>query len=124
MSHRLMPLFVLGAQPQAIYCRNILDIGQFSVVKGVNLDTNDEIFYAEFATGSVTIPWQYEVLLRSSRVGLTMVCVCLAMRIRSQVNQDYARSMAAILVLVTGGEKKVILGIACYLESCSISRAS
>ncbi|OBS74299.1 hypothetical protein A6R68_15167, partial [Neotoma lepida] len=48
--------------PQAIYCKDILDIGQFSVVKGVNLDANDETFYAEFATGSVTIPWQIEMI--------------------------------------------------------------
>ncbi|XP_059131719.1 G protein-coupled receptor kinase 4 isoform X5 [Peromyscus eremicus] len=48
--------------PQAIYCKDILDIGQFSVVKGVSLDNNDEIFYAEFATGSVTIPWQNEMI--------------------------------------------------------------
>lgn len=58
-----MPLFVLGAQPQAIYCKDILDIGQFSVVKGVNLDSSDEAFYTQFATGCVTIPWQNEVLL-------------------------------------------------------------
>lgn len=58
-----MPLFVLGTQPQAIYCKDILDIGQFSVVKGVNLDSSDETFYTQFATGCVTIPWQNEVLL-------------------------------------------------------------
>ncbi|KAL1791205.1 G protein-coupled receptor kinase 4 [Sigmodon hispidus] len=48
--------------PHAIYCKDILDIGQFSVVKGVNLDTNDDAFYAQFATGSVTIPWQNEMI--------------------------------------------------------------
>ncbi|XP_032771727.1 G protein-coupled receptor kinase 4 isoform X2 [Rattus rattus] len=48
--------------PEAIYCKDILDIGQFSVVKGVNLDTSDEIFYAQFATGCVTIPWQNEMI--------------------------------------------------------------
>ncbi|XP_051056191.1 G protein-coupled receptor kinase 4 isoform X2 [Phodopus roborovskii] len=48
--------------PQAIYCKDILDIGQFSVVKGVNLDSSDETFYAQFATGSVTIPWQNEMI--------------------------------------------------------------
>ncbi|XP_037064076.1 G protein-coupled receptor kinase 4 isoform X5 [Peromyscus leucopus] len=50
------------SMPQAVYCKDILDIGQFSVVKGVSLDSNDEIFYAEFATGSVTIPWQNEMI--------------------------------------------------------------
>ncbi|XP_055480076.1 G protein-coupled receptor kinase 4 isoform X3 [Psammomys obesus] len=48
--------------PQAIYCKDILDIGQFSVVKGVSLDSNDEAFYAQFATGCVTIPWQNEMI--------------------------------------------------------------
>ncbi|XP_038177310.1 G protein-coupled receptor kinase 4 isoform X2 [Arvicola amphibius] len=48
--------------PQAIYCKDILDIGQFSVVKGVNLDSSDETFYAQFATGCVTIPWQNEMI--------------------------------------------------------------
>ncbi|XP_075799955.1 G protein-coupled receptor kinase 4 isoform X5 [Microtus pennsylvanicus] len=48
--------------PQAIYCKDILDIGQFSAVKGVNLDSSDETFYAQFATGCVTIPWQNEMI--------------------------------------------------------------
>ncbi|XP_076794449.1 G protein-coupled receptor kinase 4 isoform X6 [Arvicanthis niloticus] len=50
------------SMPQAIYCKDILDIGQFSVVKGVSLDTNDEAFYTQFATGCVTIPWQNEMI--------------------------------------------------------------
>ncbi|XP_060221453.1 G protein-coupled receptor kinase 4 isoform X7 [Meriones unguiculatus] len=50
------------SMPQAIYCKDILDIGQFSVVKGVSLDSNDEAFYAQFATGCVTIPWQNEMI--------------------------------------------------------------
>lgn len=48
--------------PQAVYCKDVLDIGQFSVVKGVNLDTTDDTFYAQFATGCVTIPWQNEMI--------------------------------------------------------------
>ncbi|XP_007647630.1 G protein-coupled receptor kinase 4 isoform X1 [Cricetulus griseus] len=48
--------------PQAIYCKDILDIGRFSVVKGVNLDSSDETFYAQFATGCVSIPWQNEMI--------------------------------------------------------------
>ncbi|XP_037386424.1 G protein-coupled receptor kinase 4 [Talpa occidentalis] len=48
--------------PQAVYCKDILDIDQFSTVKGVFLDTSDEEFYAEFATGCVSIPWQNEMI--------------------------------------------------------------
>lgn len=49
------------AQPRAVYCKDVLDIEQFSTVKGVNLDQTDSDFYAKFATGSVPIPWQNEV---------------------------------------------------------------
>lgn len=55
--------FVLFAllQPRAVYCKDVLDIEQFSTVKGVNLDQTDNDFYSKFATGSVSIPWQNEV---------------------------------------------------------------
>ncbi|KAG8508655.1 G protein-coupled receptor kinase 4, partial [Galemys pyrenaicus] len=49
-------------QPQAVYCKDILDIDQFSTVRGVCLDTSDQEFYAEFATGCVSIPWQNEMI--------------------------------------------------------------
>lgn len=48
-------------QPRAVYCKDVLDIEQFSTVKGVNLDQTDNDFYAKFTTGSVPIPWQNEV---------------------------------------------------------------
>ncbi|XP_063475762.1 G protein-coupled receptor kinase 4 isoform X3 [Symphalangus syndactylus] len=48
--------------PHAVYCKDVLDIEQFSAVKGIYLDTADEDFYARFATGCVSIPWQNEVL--------------------------------------------------------------
>ncbi|XP_005408809.1 PREDICTED: G protein-coupled receptor kinase 4 isoform X1 [Chinchilla lanigera] len=48
--------------PNAIYCKDVLDIGRFSVVKGVYLDTADDNFYAQFATGCVSIPWQKEMI--------------------------------------------------------------
>lgn len=51
--------FVL--QPQAIYCKDVLDIEQFSTVKGVELEPKDESFYSKVSTGSVSIPWQNEV---------------------------------------------------------------
>lgn len=39
----------------------MLDIEQFSTVKGVRLDASDSSFYDKFNTGSVSIPWQTEV---------------------------------------------------------------
>ncbi|KAM8957468.1 G protein-coupled receptor kinase 4 isoform 2-T2 [Lycaon pictus] len=48
--------------PQAVYCKDILDIEQFSTVRGVYLDTNDDMFYGQFATGCVSIPWQNEMI--------------------------------------------------------------
>uniref|UniRef100_A0A8C2XEA2 G protein-coupled receptor kinase n=1 Tax=Cyclopterus lumpus TaxID=8103 RepID=A0A8C2XEA2_CYCLU len=48
--------------PRAVYCKDVLDIEQFSTVKGVNLDPTDDDFYHKFVTGSVSIPWQNEVL--------------------------------------------------------------
>lgn len=48
--------------PRAVYCRDVLDIEQFSTVKGVQLDESDDQFYKKFATGSVAIPWQKEMI--------------------------------------------------------------
>lgn len=48
-------------QPHAVYAKDVLDIEQFSTVKGVNLDATDDSFYTKFNTGSVSIPWQDEV---------------------------------------------------------------
>lgn len=49
-------------QPHAVYAKDVLDIEQFSTVKGVNLDASDENFYTKFNTGSVSIPWQNEMI--------------------------------------------------------------
>ncbi|KAG8256648.1 G protein-coupled receptor kinase 6 [Homalodisca vitripennis] len=46
--------------PHAVYAKDVLDIEQFSTVKGVNLDATDDTFYSKFNTGSVSIPWQNE----------------------------------------------------------------
>uniref|UniRef100_A0A8D0G9G4 G protein-coupled receptor kinase n=1 Tax=Sphenodon punctatus TaxID=8508 RepID=A0A8D0G9G4_SPHPU len=54
----LDPPFV--PDPRAVYCKDVLDIEQFSTVKGVNLDQTDDDFYSKFSTGSVSIPWQNE----------------------------------------------------------------
>lgn len=49
-------------QPHAVYAKDVLDIEQFSTVKGVNLDASDENFYSKFNTGSVSISWQQEMI--------------------------------------------------------------
>uniref|UniRef100_A0A8B9I1G0 G protein-coupled receptor kinase n=1 Tax=Astyanax mexicanus TaxID=7994 RepID=A0A8B9I1G0_ASTMX len=48
--------------PQAIYCKDVLDIEQFSTVKGVELEPKDDSFYNKVSTGSVPIPWQNEMI--------------------------------------------------------------
>ncbi|KAF0310031.1 G protein-coupled receptor kinase 5 [Amphibalanus amphitrite] len=48
--------------PHAVYAKDVLDIEQFSTVKGVALDSRDSEFYDKFNTGSVSIPWQQEML--------------------------------------------------------------
>ena len=48
--------------PHAVYAKDVLDIEQFSTVKGVNLDATDDTFYTKFNTGSVSIPWQTEMI--------------------------------------------------------------
>ncbi|XP_067928235.1 G protein-coupled receptor kinase 6-like [Watersipora subatra] len=45
----------------AVYAKDVLDIEQFSTVKGVNLDPKDAGFYNKFS-GSVSIPWQTEMI--------------------------------------------------------------
>lgn len=60
-------LLVLRVQPHAIYCKDVMDIQQFSTVRGIYLDAADATFYSQFVTGCVPIPWQNEVLLVSMR---------------------------------------------------------
>uniref|UniRef100_A0A673FQT5 G protein-coupled receptor kinase n=1 Tax=Sinocyclocheilus rhinocerous TaxID=307959 RepID=A0A673FQT5_9TELE len=48
--------------PQAIYCKDVLDIEQFSTVKGVELEPKDDSFYSKVSTGSIPIPWQNEMI--------------------------------------------------------------
>ncbi|XP_076876755.1 G protein-coupled receptor kinase 5 [Brachyhypopomus gauderio] len=56
----LVPPFV--PDPRAVYCHDVLDIDQFSTVKGVILDEVDFNFYVKFNTGSMAIPWQNEMI--------------------------------------------------------------
>ena len=48
--------------PHAVYAKDVLDIEQFSTVKGVSLDSSDSSFYNRFNTGAVSIPWQEEMI--------------------------------------------------------------
>ncbi|XP_059913605.1 G protein-coupled receptor kinase 6 isoform X2 [Gadus macrocephalus] len=48
--------------PQAIYCKDVLDIEQFSTVKGVELQPEDETFHGQVCSGCVSIPWQNEMV--------------------------------------------------------------
>lgn len=50
------------SQPHAVYAKDVLDIEQFSTVKGVNIDESDSTFYSKFNTGCVSIPWQSEMI--------------------------------------------------------------
>lgn len=45
-----------------MYAKDVLDIEQFSTVKGVNIDDSDANFYTKFNTGSVSISWQNEMM--------------------------------------------------------------
>lgn len=69
----------LCLQPRAVYCKDVLDIEQFSTVKGVNLDPSDDTFYSKFNSGSVSIPWQNEAsfsytLCRSFKLSEFILC--------------------------------------------------
>lgn len=57
---KVEPFFV--PDPRAVYAKDVLDIEQFSTVKGVHLDEVDQSFYVKFNTGAVSIPWQNEMI--------------------------------------------------------------
>nr|CDS17018.1 [G-protein-coupledreceptor] kinase [Echinococcus granulosus] len=48
--------------PHAVYAKDVLDIEQFSTVKGVKLEAEDVNFYRKFCSGAVSIPWQQEMI--------------------------------------------------------------
>ncbi|XP_015279379.1 PREDICTED: LOW QUALITY PROTEIN: rhodopsin kinase [Gekko japonicus] len=56
----LDPPFV--PDPKVVYAKDISDVGAFSTVKGVMLDDTDKLFYDEFSSGNVPIPWQEEMI--------------------------------------------------------------
>ncbi|KAL0168898.1 hypothetical protein M9458_037120, partial [Cirrhinus mrigala] len=49
-------------KPNVVYAKDTGDIRDFSEVKGVEFDANDEKFFKEFSTGAVPIPWQQEMI--------------------------------------------------------------
>uniref|UniRef100_A0A3P8SG10 G protein-coupled receptor kinase n=1 Tax=Amphiprion percula TaxID=161767 RepID=A0A3P8SG10_AMPPE len=48
--------------PRLVYCSDVQDIEEFSIVKGVTLDHTDSNFYSKFNTGKVPISWQNEII--------------------------------------------------------------
>uniref|UniRef100_A0A4W3HHR2 G protein-coupled receptor kinase n=1 Tax=Callorhinchus milii TaxID=7868 RepID=A0A4W3HHR2_CALMI len=48
--------------PATVYCKDLGDIADFSEVRGIDIDEKDKKFYKKFATGSVPIPWQEEMI--------------------------------------------------------------
>ena len=61
--------------------QDVLDIEQFSTVKGVNLDQGDENFYTKFNSGAVSIPWQEEIIEKE----VFKVRYCLAVNVSDEV---------------------------------------
>uniref|UniRef100_A0A673CBC0 G protein-coupled receptor kinase n=1 Tax=Sphaeramia orbicularis TaxID=375764 RepID=A0A673CBC0_9TELE len=74
--------------PQAIYCKDVLDIEQFSTVKGVELEPKDESFYSKVSTGSVSIPWQNEVREKEYKHDKT-TSMCRMAGIKSKQNKGF-----------------------------------
>ncbi|XP_058684535.1 rhodopsin kinase GRK1 [Poecile atricapillus] len=48
--------------PRRVYAKDLGDVGAFSTVKGVELDAGDAALCDAFASGTVPIPWQEELI--------------------------------------------------------------
>ncbi|XP_014748866.1 PREDICTED: rhodopsin kinase-like [Sturnus vulgaris] len=48
--------------PRRVYAKDLADVGAFSTVKGVELDGGDAALCDAFASGTVPIPWQEELI--------------------------------------------------------------
>ncbi|XP_065828334.1 G protein-coupled receptor kinase 5-like [Oscarella lobularis] len=46
----------------AVYAKDVLDIEQFSTVRGVTIEESDGEFYRKFATGATVKPWMNEMI--------------------------------------------------------------
>ncbi|XP_046883346.1 rhodopsin kinase grk7a [Hypomesus transpacificus] len=49
-------------KPNVVYAKDTGDIADFSEIKGIEFDANDDKFFKEFSTGAVPIPWQQEMI--------------------------------------------------------------
>ncbi|KAI1885180.1 hypothetical protein AGOR_G00217530 [Albula goreensis] len=56
----LPPPFVPDSK--TVYAKSLDDVGAFSTVKGVTLEDEDKGFFDEFASGTMAIPWQEEII--------------------------------------------------------------
>lgn len=59
-SGKLVPPYRIDER--AIYAKDVMDIDQFSSVRGVVLGEEDQDFYEKFATGAVPLQWQNEII--------------------------------------------------------------
>ncbi|XP_029936942.1 rhodopsin kinase GRK1 [Myripristis murdjan] len=48
--------------PRRVYAKATYELGAFSTVRGIQLEYPDKLFYDEFATGNMPIPWQEEMI--------------------------------------------------------------
>lgn len=49
-------------KPNMVYAKDTGDIAEFSEIKGITFDANDQKFFKEFGTGAVAIQWQLEMI--------------------------------------------------------------
>lgn len=49
-------------KPNVVYAKDTDDIAEFSEIKGIEFDANDNKFFKEFSTGAVPIQWQQEMI--------------------------------------------------------------
>ncbi|KAM8851081.1 rhodopsin kinase grk7a [Spinachia spinachia] len=49
-------------KPNVVYAKDTDDIAEFSEIKGIEFDANDNKFFVEFSTGAVPIQWQQEMI--------------------------------------------------------------
>ena len=63
-------------QPRAVYAKDVLDIDNFSSVRGVEIEQGDVDFANKFATGAVSKPWQEEVPIYSMSLSFSRDLFC------------------------------------------------
>ena len=54
-------LILFLVKPRSVYAKDVMDIAQFPVIKGVVLNEDDQDFFRKFSTGCVSISFQNEV---------------------------------------------------------------